>query len=613
MTRRKQMAPPTGTIFRLAWLDLRHEWILSLCMVLAIAAVLGPLLILMGLKYGTIQTLRDRLVEDPVNREIRPLQTEQLTPKWFAELLGRSDVGFAIPTILRGSSIARVDSPKRKSLTIDLIPTADGDPLLLENGGAIPGKEQCVLSLPAAEELKVEVGEHLRMTVSRTRNGERELEMSDLEVIAVLSARADALPRLYAPLDLVEDIEAYREGLAVPARGWPGGPAKPFTSFDGIRIVTEQPLDGLTLRGLGINTGLVDIDTLDASSFALAMGFSLPAGVSAYEFRARGNTIQDSSLSVIKSRLRGKVFVLLPFADDLVLELAGHPITAVGLSLSDDERRFLGLADLPWGGYRNEWTDAEVRQIILPNTLTESKEVLASVPILNGERLEFPLRSAVSDGYRFAIIPTELAGILRTGVTRRLEFKPDLGGLILARSGHRGFRLYARGIDDVPSLYRWFIDQNISVQTMAQEIERVQILDRGLTRIFWLVAAVGILGGMASLVANLYAAVERKKRDISVLRLMGLSRIQVFRFPVYQGQIMAVISVMGAIVGYFVLAGIINHVFSADLQLGQKICSLPMFYFATTLLITVAIAFLSSLLAAWKTTQIDPAEALREE
>nr|WP_300989109.1 FtsX-like permease family protein [Thiocapsa sp.] len=118
---------------------------------------------------------------------------------------------------------------------------------------------------------------------------------------------------------------------------------------------------------------------------------------------------------------------------------------------------------------------------------------------------------------------------------------------------------------------------------------------------------------MASLVANLYAAVERKKRDISVLRLMGLSRIQVFRFPVYQGQIMAVISVMGAIVGYFVLAGIINHVFSADLQLGQKICSLPMFYFATTLLITVAIAFLSSLLAAWKTTQIDPAEALREE
>jgi putative ABC transport system permease protein len=207
----------------------------------------------------------------------------------------------------------------------------------------------------------------------------------------------------------------------------------------------------------------------------------------------------------------------------------------------------------------------------------------------------------------------ELLGILRTGLERHLEYDPARGGLMLAKSGHRGFRLYARSIDDVPTLYRWFIDQGISVQTMAQEIERVQILDRGLTRIFWLIAAVGILGGMASLIASLYAAVERKKRDISVLRLMGLSRLQFFRFPVYQGLTMALLSVLLASSVYVLFALIINQVFAADLSLGQKICTLPVTYFAAALLITTVIALLSSLLAAWKTTRIDPAEALREE
>ena len=39
----------------LAMADLRHEWILTLCLVIAVAAVVAPLLILPGLKHGTVQ------------------------------------------------------------------------------------------------------------------------------------------------------------------------------------------------------------------------------------------------------------------------------------------------------------------------------------------------------------------------------------------------------------------------------------------------------------------------------------------------------------------------------------------------------------------------------
>ena len=70
----------------LAMADLRHEWILTLCLVIAVAAVVAPLLILQGLKHGTVATLRDRLVQDPVFREVRPTQTREYAPQWLERL-----------------------------------------------------------------------------------------------------------------------------------------------------------------------------------------------------------------------------------------------------------------------------------------------------------------------------------------------------------------------------------------------------------------------------------------------------------------------------------------------------------------------------------------------
>jgi len=50
-----------------------HEWILTLCLVIAIAAVRRPAADPAGTQARTVATLRDRLVQDPVFREIRPL------------------------------------------------------------------------------------------------------------------------------------------------------------------------------------------------------------------------------------------------------------------------------------------------------------------------------------------------------------------------------------------------------------------------------------------------------------------------------------------------------------------------------------------------------------
>ena len=70
---------------RLAVADYCHERLLSLCAVLTLAAVLTPLLILYGVKFGVVQTLTDRLRNEPRTLEISPVGSGHFD----ADYLGR--------------------------------------------------------------------------------------------------------------------------------------------------------------------------------------------------------------------------------------------------------------------------------------------------------------------------------------------------------------------------------------------------------------------------------------------------------------------------------------------------------------------------------------------
>lgn len=60
-------------IAALAWRDYRNDARLSACSVLALVAVIAPLLVLFGLKFGLVSSLTERLQRDPAVREIIPL------------------------------------------------------------------------------------------------------------------------------------------------------------------------------------------------------------------------------------------------------------------------------------------------------------------------------------------------------------------------------------------------------------------------------------------------------------------------------------------------------------------------------------------------------------
>jgi putative ABC transport system permease protein len=174
------------------------------------------------------------------------------------------------------------------------------------------------------------------------------------------------------------------------------------------------------------------------------------------------------------------------------------------------------------------------------------------------------------------------------------------------------FRLYARSIFDVAGLADALKGEGIEVRTRAAEIASMQSLDRNLSLIFWLVAAVGGSGFLVSLAANLHAHVESKRRELSILRLIGLPVLGVVVMPMAQAALIALIGAAIAVAAALIAAGFLNRLFMVSLEPGEMICRLLPHHLIVALLGTVAAALAASAWAAFRAARIDPAEEIRD-
>ena len=200
----------------LAWQDYRNDAWLSVCSVLALVAVIAPLLVLFGLKFGLVSSLTERLENDPATREIIPLGGGRFSSEFVEQLRQRSDVAFALPRTRQIAATAQLGA-----VTVEMLPTAANDPLLA--GLPMPkGLDQIVLSHTVAEKLGAKAGDWLEASFGRQVAGRIESQRLRVQVLQVAPLEAFARDGLFAPLGLLEAAEDYRDGRAVPAFGWDG-------------------------------------------------------------------------------------------------------------------------------------------------------------------------------------------------------------------------------------------------------------------------------------------------------------------------------------------------------------------------------------------------------
>ena len=355
------MANTFSTILRLACKDYWHEFLLSACAVLGLAAVLTPLMVLYGVKFGVVQTLTERLRNDPRNLEISPVVSGRYTPEYLAQLAAHPDVAFVLP---RTRSIAATmdlsgnaanGETSRLQLVASLEPTAAGDPLLLRFGAAAPLMPQnpaaeaigVTLSASAAEKLRVKQGDTLNGKVERRFQGKVQTARVALRVAAVLPLAAQQKDVAYVPLPLMEATEDYRDGRAVPElgtqNGWTGEPRpQEARIYPGFRLYARNLEDVMPLRHafaaqkLDVYTHAEEIEQVTALARALNMIFALICGATAIGFLA---STASSVLASIKRKQRilgllrlngfttGRL-VLFPLVQSLLTALFGTALAA---------------------------------------------------------------------------------------------------------------------------------------------------------------------------------------------------------------------------------------------------------------------------------------------
>jgi putative ABC transport system permease protein len=389
----------------LAWQDYRREARLSACSVLALVAVIAPLLVLFGLKYGLVGSLTERLQRDPAVREIIPLGGTRLQAEFIDALQQREEVAFAIARTRQIAATSELQAPAGTTVSVEMLPTAAGDPLL--QGLPIPQTlQQVVLSHTAAEKLGVAAGSQIQARFARQQGGILQWQQTSVQVLAVLPLAAFERDALFAQAALLEAVEDYRDGLGVAALGWPGAAA------------SQAP----------------------------------------------------------------------------------------------------------------------------------------------------------------RIYP--------------------------------GFRLYARTLEDVEPLRQYFAAQQVQVVTQAAQIAQVQALSRNLDLLFWLITALALGGALAATGAGALAAVERKQRELAVLRLLGFGSGALLLFVILQALYSGLFASALSALLYRLAEGGINHLF---VQVPGDYASrlLPEHYLVALGAVLLASAFAAAL-GGRRAARIDPSQGIRD-
>lgn len=281
---RRASSSGTSALF-MAWKDFIHEHLLSSCGVLAFAAALTPVLLLAGLRFGIVDTLSQRLLNAPGTLAISPYSSIRFTRERLDELAAHPSVSFLVPRTRTLAASVSLDGTDGRRITADLVPTAEGDPLLGHAGLPFPERGLVITRQLERQLPPLGAGRELQLFVNRMDGGRLERVSVSLPVLGVLPDAADWKAHIYVPLAFTEAVERYRDGFAVPEFGWPGRTDYPPRTYAGFRMYVRTLDDVVRMRdflmkeGIEAYTAAREVETVQALRRALLFATTLIGGV----------------------------------------------------------------------------------------------------------------------------------------------------------------------------------------------------------------------------------------------------------------------------------------------------------------------------------------------
>jgi putative ABC transport system permease protein len=247
--------------------------------------------------------------------------------------------------------------------------------------------------------------------------------------------------------------------------------------------------------------------------------------------------------------------------------------------------------------------------------------VLASVPRSRDgrrETLSLSLRvagvappSALARDGAFATVPVLLLAEDFLDGAVGPEARP-VGAAQARERPFAGFRLHAARLEDVPALDRAFRLSGIEVASRAEAVASLLRLDRNLALLFLAIAGAGGVGYLVSLGVGLWAQVERKRRDLALLSLLGLRRRALLMVPLVQA---ASVALAGAALAFAMAAAVaatLNQAFAGSVTGDRPVCLLTARMGLAAGAATLLGALVAAVLAGLRAADVPPAEGLAE-
>lgn len=331
------------TLFFLGLKALWRERMLLLFTSAGLAAVLGPLLLLYGFKFGIIAALLTSLRDDPANREIVLRGNYSLTAADIERYRGFPEVAFAAP--MTRSIAARMEfvGPGAEPAIADsgVFPSAAGDPLL--PSGTVLQSGEVALSAALADRLRLKAGDRVKARNHRTMSqGPEEIEF-DFTVTHVVDRRLARGDRAYVTVEVLFMLEAFLDGYAIPARDLSGKPADSRVEAAAnvrlyARSIEEVPaLDRrFATMGILVFSKADEVAGILGLNRSLAAVFGLIAGIGSLGYAVSlaasllGNIAQQRKLlSLIRLMGAGRYALLsFPLAQGLAISISGFAMAA---------------------------------------------------------------------------------------------------------------------------------------------------------------------------------------------------------------------------------------------------------------------------------------------
>jgi putative ABC transport system permease protein len=583
--------------FQFAVAEIRSEWLFGLGVSLAICSVMTPMALLWGTKTGIIDTMRSRLLRDPVIREIVGQENIALPVTWFDEMRADPRVAFVTPSVRRISLYGNVSvsGGNQKTAEVAYLPTGVGDPV----GGGVDWNAEkpgipvpCMMTSRAAEEIGAALGSEINIEQSRFEGGKPVKAVLKATVQRILEPHESSGMSVFLPLAVIERIEDYKDGQAVPIFNWEKSELDSLRIYDSIRVkiknIENQELLANAIKSLGeYNNILVTGDPVEGNF-----------GVS-----GRDDGIDHAQMIKIAR-------IFSSFSPLIRLEAQSKVTNYISAGS-------LMPSDIVFKENESDWlTLAEIDELEKPAVAQAGSTKYLAACIASEDGGYSYVRLAVADDWtqkKIIQVPSLLVGVIGAAKRRTLEFNQETGEFRPIRKQYPGFRLYAKELEGVKVLRMLCAENGIQVSTNEERIQSVLYLDESLGKFLAFIIVAGGVGGIGALFTSLYLSIERSRRQFSVLQILGIPRIYVFLATVFQVTFMVLVGVIASYIFFQMGALLLSSVLAPGSADSSNVCVLTASNWSALTGAAVISALISALLALRRLRFKDPALVARSE